>query len=453
MTTTRTLASADPADGAPISTVAVVGLGYIGLPTAAALGRAGLRVIGVDTSAARVAVVGRGEPPFVEAGLRQAIAEQIMRGRLTAQQAMPRADAYVVAVPTPLAAGHRADLSSIDAAATAIAPVLAGGELIILESTSPPGTTARLARAIQAARPDLAVPLSERDEAGAARSAGAGATVPALPAGAAVDVVHCPERVLPGRAMAEIIENDRIIGGLTARGARRARDLYAAFSTGAPLLTDARTAELAKLAENAYRDVNIAFANELAAICQDQGVDPWELIALANRHPRVDILNPGPGVGGHCIAVDPWFIVEAAPERARLIRAAREVNDATPSRVVERVLRAVRGQEAPTIAALGLAFKADVDDLRGSPALAIVEALARALPRARIVVAEPHIGALPDSLARWPGVSLAPVAEAVARAGTVLLLVDHREIRGLDQSALAGRTVIDTRGLWSRRQS
>lgn len=448
MTTTRTLTPANPSDGAPISTVAVVGLGYTGLPTAAALGGAGLRVIGVDTSAPRVEAVGRGEPPFVEEGLKQAIAEQVMRGRLTTQRAMPRADAYVVAVPTPLAAGHRADLSSVDAAGAAIAPMLAGGELVILESTSPPGTTARLARAIQAARPDLVVPLAERDDRAAASGPG-----PVRPGRAAVDVVHCPERVLPGRAMAEIVENDRIIGGLTARGARRARDLYAAFSAGGILLTDARTAELAKLAENAYRDVNIAFANELAAICADQGVDPWELIELANRHPRVSILRPGPGVGGHCIAVDPWFIVEAAPERARLIRAAREVNDAAPGRVVERVLDAVRGQEAPTIAALGLAFKADVDDLRGSPALAIVEALARALPRARIIVAEPHIDALPESLSGRPGVSLAPVADAVAQAGVVVLLVDHREMRGLDQAVLAGRAVIDTRGIWRRRRS
>lgn len=265
--------------------------------------------------------------------------------------------------------------------------------------------------------------------------------------------MHCPERVLPGRAMAEIVENDRIIGGLTARGARRARDLYAAFSTGELLLTDARTAELAKLAENAYRDVNIAFANELAAICADQGVDPWELIELANRHPRVSILKPGPGVGGHCIAVDPWFIVEAAPERARLIRAAREVNDAAPGRVVEQVLGAVKGQASPTIAALGLAFKADVDDLRGSPALAIVEALARALPRARIIVAEPHIDALPEPLSGWPGVSLASIEDAVARASAVVLLVDHQEMRGLDPAALAGRAVIDTRGLWRQRRS
>ncbi|WP_159625910.1 UDP-N-acetyl-D-mannosamine dehydrogenase [Actinomyces sp. zg296] len=452
MTTTRTLAPADPSDGAPISTVAVVGLGYIGLPTAAALSSAGLRVIGVDTSASRVEAVGRGEPPFVEEGLKQAVAEQIMRGRLTTQRTMPRADAYVVAVPTPLAAGHRADLGSVDAAGAAIAPVLAGGELIILESTSPPGTTARLARAIQAARPDLAVPLTEQDDAGGATTRATPPAARARRAGAAVDVVHCPERVLPGRAMAEIVENDRIIGGLTARGARRAMSLYAAFSTGELLLTDARTAELAKLAENAYRDVNIAFANELAAICADQGVDPWELIELANRHPRVSILDPGPGVGGHCIAVDPWFIVEAAPKRARLIRAAREVNDAAPGRVVEQVLGAVRGQAAPTIAALGLAFKADVDDLRGSPALAIVEALARALPRARIIVAEPHIEALPESLSGWPKVSLAPIEDAVAQASTVVLLVDHREMRDLDHATLAGRAVIDTRGLWRQRR-
>jgi UDP-N-acetyl-D-mannosaminuronic acid dehydrogenase len=319
----------------------------------------------------------------------------------------------------------------VDAAAVAIAPRLGPGALVVLESTSPPGTTRHLADRLIAARPDLA------PRAG----------------GPLVHVAHCPERVLPGRAMTELAENDRVIGGVTPACARRAREVYATFCRGAILLTDALTAELSKLVENAYRDVNIAFANEIAAIADALGADVWRLIELANHHPRVDILQPGPGVGGHCIAVDPWFLVGAAPAQARLIRTAREVNDAQPGLVVDRVLAAVgslagpRGA-APRVAALGLAFKPDIDDLRESPAVEVVGRLATAVPEASIDVVEPHVAALPPALAAYPNVALAGLEQAVRRADVVLLLVDHTEFSGVDRAALAATTVVDTRGLW-----
>lgn len=264
----------------------------------------------------------------------------------------------------------------------------------------------------------------------------------------AIHVAHCPERVLPGRIMEEMVANDRIIGGLTPRATDMAAQVYSTFCRGELLLTDATTAEMTKLAENSFRDVNIAFANELAILCEQLGIDVWELIDLANHHPRVNILRPGPGVGGHCIAVDPWFIISALPDRARLIRTAREVNDARPGHVVEQVARAVTGLEAPVIAALGLAFKADVDDMRQSPAIEVVHGLAERLPHATVLAVEPNCRALPPSLAQAPNVRLTGLDEALERAGTVVLLVDHREIRRIASSRLEGRTVIDTRGVW-----
>ncbi|NDR52811.1 UDP-N-acetyl-D-mannosamine dehydrogenase [Actinomyces sp. 565] len=415
-----------------MTSICVVGLGYIGLPTAAVLARAGAEVIGVDVSEERAAAVNRGELPFVEAGLGEAVAEGVARGRLRAQVQMPAAGVYIVAVPTPFKQGrtgeHEADLSYIQAAAREIAPHLTGGELVVLESTSPPGTTEHMAQLILGQRPDLSLDGSGDRPV--------------------VHFAHCPERVLPGRIMTEMITNSRIIGGLTPRAAELARDLYATFCTGELRLTDARTAELAKLTENAFRDVNIAFANELSIISEKLGIDVWELIELANLHPRVHILQPGPGVGGHCIAVDPWFIVSAAPDEARLIHAARDVNDSKPRHVVGRVREAVAGLESPTIAALGLAFKADVDDLRESPALSVTRELAALLPEARILAAEPNITELPASLAAAGNISLADYREAIAAANVVVLLVDHKEFKALDRSLLDGKRVIDTRGAW-----
>uniref|UniRef100_UPI00373576E8 UDP-N-acetyl-D-mannosamine dehydrogenase n=1 Tax=Luteococcus sp. TaxID=1969402 RepID=UPI00373576E8 len=358
------------------STIAVIGLGYIGLPTAAVLARAGLDVIGVDVSDRHVDAVNRGELPFVEEGLGEVVAEVVKAGKLTATKQTPKADVYIIAVPTPFAEGHKGDLSYIDAATTAMAPQMEGDELVILESTSPPGTTEHVREVLLAARPELT----------------------------GVQFAHCPERVLPGRIMVEMVTNDRIVGGLTPEAAQRACDLYATFCEGTLHQTDAMTAEMAKLTENAFRDVNIAFANELSLISDRLGIDVWELIELANKHPRVNILQPGPGVGGHCIAVDPWFIVSSTPEEAQLIRTAREVNDAKPEWVVGQVRQAVEqlvagGTQQPTVACLGLAFKADIDDLRESPSVGIVQTLARELDQATVLAVEPNVDELPKNLA------------------------------------------------------
>ena len=299
--------------------IAVVGLGYIGLPTSAAIAMQGIKVKGVDVNAATVAAVSAGKVPIVEPDLDVAVAGAHAKGLLTASVEMPEADAFLIAVPTPFGDGKVPDLSYVKAAAEAIAPRLTGGEVVILESTSPPGTTRRVSEWLSEARPDLKLPHEAPDHPD-------------------VHVAHCPERVLPGRIMIELVTNDRAVGGLTPDCARRAAEVYALFCKGEIFFTDAESAEMAKLVENSFRDVNIAFANELAAVSEHMGLDVWEIIRLANRHPRVNVLQPGPGVGGHCIAVDPWFIVASAPEQARLIRTAREINDARPRAVVDSVI-------------------------------------------------------------------------------------------------------------------
>ena len=414
-----------------ISTVGVVGLGYIGLPTAAILAANGMDVVGVDVNPATVDAVNRGEVPFVEPDLAGYVSGAVARGRFRAVSTPEEADAFVVAVPTPFLGDHKPDLSYIKAAAEALAPQLRGGELVILESTSPPGATEQMAGWILDARPDLSLD-------------GTGSRP-------VIHVAHCPERVLPGRVMVELVTNDRIVGGLTAEAAERARDLYRVFCQGEILLTDAVTAELAKLVENSFRDVNIAFANELSVIADQLDIDVWELIRLANHHPRVNILQPGPGVGGHCIAVDPWFIVDAAPEHARLIRTAREVNDAKPEWVLDKVRGAVQGVVDPTIAVLGLAFKPDIDDLRESPARKIAGRLADEFAESDVLVVEPHIDELPKELANRRNVSLVVLPDAVAKADVVVLLVDHTAFKEADAATLglAGRALVDTRGVWA----
>jgi UDP-N-acetyl-D-mannosaminuronic acid dehydrogenase len=411
-----------------VRTVAVIGLGYIGLPTAAILAANGLSVVGVDLNSSVVEAVNAGRVPFVEPDLGIHVAGAVSQGSLVAQSETPAADAFIVAVPTPFTADKSADLGYIKAAAQGIAPVLTGGELIILESTSPPGTTAMLAEFVLEQRPDLSL----HGEGGRP----------------AILFAHCPERVLPGRIMIELVTNDRIVGGLTTEAALAAAVLYSVFCRGDIHVTDAATAEMAKLVENAYRDVNIAFANELSVISDNLGINVWNLIELANHHPRVNILQPGPGVGGHCIAVDPWFIVAADRDNARLIRTAREVNDSKPGHVISQVLTAVSGMRAPTIAALGLAFKANIDDTRESPALAIVRRLALTSPESLILVSAPHTDRLPSELASFSNVVLTDTEAAVEASDVVVLLVDHDKFRDLDPKSLAGKKVIDTRGFW-----
>ncbi|MDN5688906.1 MAG: UDP-N-acetyl-D-mannosamine dehydrogenase, partial [Brachybacterium sp.] len=406
----------------------VIGLGYIGLPTAAVLASSGAEVVGVDINQNAVDLINAGQVPFVEPDMATTVAGVVSQGYLTATTQTPHADIYIVAVPTPFKDGHKPDLSYIETAGKQIAPLLEGNELIILESTSPPGATEFLADTVLAARPELTL------KPGSAQS---------------IYFAHCPERVLPGRIMIELRTNDRIVGTLNGDAGERARELYELFCEGEFLMTDSRTAEMAKLTENAYRDVNIAFANELSMISDGLDINVWELIGLANHHPRVNILQPGPGVGGHCIAVDPWFIVSASPEHSSLVRTAREVNDAKPGFVIDKLLPQAKRINDVQIAALGLAFKPNIDDLRESPARQIVGRLAEELPQANIMAVEPNIEELPAELEARENVTLAETGEAVRAADIVLLLVDHTEFGRLDRSLLAQKIVHDTRGVWN----
>jgi UDP-N-acetyl-D-mannosaminuronic acid dehydrogenase len=412
--------------------IAVVGLGYIGLPTAAIFAANGVEVTGIDVNPRVVDTINQGRPHFGEPNLDALVRRVVESGKLRASMVMEPADAFIIAVPTPLQ-GHGTeqdalpDISYVEAAARAVAPVLAPGNLVILESTSPVGTTERMAAILAELRPDLTFP-QQRGEL------------------AQVQVAHCPERVLPGRILDEVVNNARVIGGMTRKCAQRALGLYKIVVHGECRVTNARTAELSKLTENAYRDVNIAFANELSLICDRLKINVWELIGLANLHPRVNILQPGPGVGGHCIAVDPWFIVATAPGEARLIRLSRQINDAKPDWVCARVRERAEALKRPVIACLGLSYKRDVDDLRESPALDIVRRLAEEQV-GELLVVEPHISKIPAELAQF-GLELHDFDVALERANLVLLLVDHMSFLQVDRDLLKGKFVIDTRGAW-----
>ena len=399
--------------------ICVIGLGYIGLPTASMLATRGWPVHGVDVNASVVETINDGRIHIVEPSLDVMVKAAVESGRLTAHTEPAEADLFIVAVPTPFRDGHQPDISYVEAASRAMAPHLRPGNLIILESTSPVGTTERLADIIRAERPDLV------DGSG----------------NLAVDVAHCPERVMPGRILVELVDNDRIVGGLTPEATEAAAEFYHAFVNGEVLTTDCRTAEMAKLTENSYRDVNIAFANELSLICHRLGIDVWELIRLANHHPRVNILSPGPGVGGHCLAVDPWFIVSAAPEQARLIRAAREINDSKVDFVVERVAERASRLKAPVIGCLGLAYKPNIDDLRESPALEVTRKLRERLPEAEILACEPNL----EHFEEFP---LCSLDEVVRRADILVGLVSHRRFRRLSRHHLEGKMLIDTCGVF-----
>lgn len=414
-------------------TISVIGLGYIGLPTAAVFASKGKKVVGVDINARAVETINRGAIHIVEPDLDQVVHAAVTRGDLQATTQPEAADAFLIAVPTPFQAEHQPDLRFVQAAAESIAPVLKPGDLVILESTSPVGTTEQMADWLAAARPDLRFPQH-------------GETPD-------IYIAYCPERVLPGKVMVELINNDRVIGGMTPACSARASELYRLFLKGECVETNARTAEMCKLTENSFRDVNIAFANELSLICADQGINVWELIALANRHPRVNILQPGPGVGGHCIAVDPWFIVAQNPELARLIRTAREVNDAKPQWVLDQVKTAVAdsltqtGKRATelTIACFGLAFKPDIDDLRESPAMGVARLIADWHSGSTWVV-EPHIDQIPAALR--DKATLVSSEQALAQADILVMLVDHRAFRAVDAAGVRQQWVVDTKGVW-----
>lgn len=410
------------------NTISVIGLGYIGLPTAAAFAARRKSVVGVDINPTAVETINRGEIHIVEPELDMLVHGAVSQGYLRATTSPEPADAFLIAVPTPFSAGHKPDLSFVEAASRAVAPVLKKGDLVVLESTSPIGATEKMSEWMAEMRGDLTFPHQVGETSD-------------------IRVAHCPERVLPGHVIRELVENDRVIGGMTRRCGEAARELYQVFVRGECILTDARTAEMCKLTENSFRDVNIAFANELSIICDQLDINVWELVKLANRHPRVDILQPGPGVGGHCIAVDPWFIVDSAPELARLIRTARTVNDDKPRWVIERVERAAKRFREPLIACLGLAFKANIDDLRESPAVEIVKELGQRFPD-RVLGVEPNIRELPRELEG--NVRLCELHTALSEADVIVILVDHSQFKQVDPIRLQTKVVIDTRGLLSR---
>ena len=411
--------------------VAFVGLGYIGLPTAVVMANSGVDVTGVDVNAANVEKINRGEVTIIEPGLQEELNKALSSGRFRATTEQVHADAYIIAVPTPFTDSYDVDMKFIYSAAEAIAPQLVGDELIVLESTSPPQTTAKMAERILEIRTDLVADGAENPD-----------DKPVI------YFAHCPERILPGYAMEELRTNDRIIGGQTTEATRRATEIYATFCKGELLPTNDVTAEMAKLTENSFRDVNIAFANELSLISDNLGIDVWELINLANHHPRVNILQPGPGVGGHCIAVDPWFIVAADPENSKLIHTARKVNDGQPEWVKQKVKEAVAESNASKVAVFGLAFKADIDDLRESPALNIAVDLAEELEDKTVFAIEPNVSELPKRLKGFDNVQLKEYNDAIAEADVVVLLVDHKEFKEFDKTKLEGKEIIDTKGLW-----
>lgn len=404
--------------------ICVVGLGYIGLPTAAVLAQKGFTVHGVDVNEKNIELISSGRVHIYEPDLEDVVKNVVLEGKLTVGLIPQKADIYILAVPTPFKDNHKPDLSFVESATKAIIPYLEPGNLVILESTSPVGTTEKIADWIMQEREDLDI-----NGKGAAQ----------------IYIAHCPERVLPGKILKELIENDRIVGGINEDSTKVTEDFYKSFVEGKVLKTNARTAELSKLTENSYRDVNIAFANELSIICDDLNIDVWELIKLANHHPRVNILQPGPGVGGHCIAVDPWFIVDSSPKNSKLIYTAREVNDNKPNYVIEKVKEVASNLTNPTIACLGLSFKANIDDLRESPAIEIVKKLA-SFYKDNILVAEPHITNLPVDLEQL-NIKLVNTEESIREADVIVLLVDHDYFLSIDEQILKDKIVVDTRGV------
>jgi UDP-N-acetyl-D-mannosaminuronic acid dehydrogenase len=407
--------------------ICVMGLGYIGLPTASLLATKGFQVHGVDVNEQAVEMINSGKVHIYEPDLDILVKAAVQSGKLKASITPEEADIFVLAVPTPFQDGHKPDLTYVKAASKTIAPFVKNGDIVILESTSPIGTTEKVAEWILEERSDLTT--SEGLQGNKGR----------------FYVSHCPERVLPGHILRELVENDRIIGGLDLESTKRTVAFYKQFVNGKILETNARTAEMAKLTENSFRDVNIAFANELSLICDKLNINVWELIRLSNHHPRVNILQPGPGVGGHCIAVDPWFIVDAAPEEAKLIHTARIVNDYKPMYVVEKVKEKADRFKNPVVACLGLSFKANIDDLRESPAVEIVKILSET-NIGEIQIVEPHIKELPKYL-KLKNVKLTDINEALRNSDIVLILVDHDSFYSIDKNLLKERIVIDTKGL------
>jgi UDP-N-acetyl-D-mannosaminuronic acid dehydrogenase len=411
--------------------ISVIGLGYIGLPTAALFAAKKIEVVGVDINQQVVNSINEGKIHFMEPELEGLVKTSVTEGYLRASLNPEPSDAFLIAVPTPFKNDHKADLSYIKSAAESISGVLKKGDLVVLESSSPVGTTEKMAQWLAHDRPDLSFPQDDKEDAD-------------------IQIAYCPERVIPGRTIIEMVNNDRIIGGMTKKANDMAVALYKVFVSGECILSDAATAEMCKLTENSFRDLNIAFANELSMICDKLNINVWNLIALANRHPRVNILQPGPGVGGHCIAVDPWFIVDKTPEEARIIRTAREVNNLKSDWVYEKIISAINGltnQGTPKqdlkLAIFGLAFKPNIDDLRESPALKLAELLAKEFPTGLLIV-EPNIDLLPNTLANSKLISF---KEALYQSHIAIVLVAHQEFIDLNYELTSHRNVIDFVGI------
>ena len=415
--------------------VSVIGLGYIGLPTAALIASHGIKVNGIDVNPKIVNTINRGQIHIVEPDLDKLVQSSVQNGNLSASIHVEKADIFIIAVPTPFKDNHKPDLSYIESAAKSIAPFLENGNLVILESTSPVGATEKIREWIREVRPNLLFPEGDNNIL------------------SDVSIAYCPERVLPGNILHELVQNDRIIGGLSKACTKKALEFYKIFVKANCLVTDSRTAELSKLVENSSRDVNIAFANELSLICDKLEISVWELINLANHHPRVNILQPGPGVGGHCIAVDPWFIVDSAPNEAKIIKLARLVNDQKPNFVLQKVQQAVLNTSKDiskiSIACLGLSFKPDIDDLRESPALEITKKIVNMGFEKQYIV-EPNIEGLPAEL-KTKSSELVELQKAIVSSDILLLLVDHTSFKKMNLGLLSGKQIVDTRGTWSEK--
>ena len=409
-----------------IKKISIVGLGYIGIPTSVFFAKNGVEVVGIDVNEKQVERLNRGEIGIVEPGLAEMVKDVVDKKMFRATLTPEPVDAFIISVPTPFKENYEPDLSYIHSAAKNIAPVLQKGNLVVLESTSPVGATEQLAKWLQESREDLKIAVENDEDCD-------------------IYVAYCPERMIPGNVF-ELVENDRILGGINNVSTEKARELYSKIAKGELILTNARTAEMSKLTENSFRDVNIAFANELSMICDKLNINVQELINLANHHPRVNILQPGCGVGGHCIAVDPWFIVNKTPNEAKLIRQAREVNDYKPQFVIEKVEKAIKElkKEKPSITCFGLAFKPNIDDLRESPALKITQKLAEKYEN--VLAVEPNIKVLPEKL-KNKNIKLVSLEEGL-KSDVLLLLVEHKEFKSIKPELSANQRLVDTRGIW-----
>ena len=414
--------------------VSIIGLGYIGLPTAAVMASHGMEVIGVDTNPHVVSTINEGKVHIVEPDLEILVKEMVNNGKLTATQEVSGSDVFIIAVPTPFKNDHKPDLSFVEQAVSSLAPHLKKGNLVILESTCPVGTTERVLKLLRKLRTDLTFPVFGED------------------GNNDISIVYCPERVLPGNVIEELVHNNRIIGGISSSCSAKALSLYKRFVKADCLVSDCRTAELSKLTENSFRDVNIAFANELSLICDDLNIDVWQLISLANQHPRVNILSPGPGVGGHCIAVDPWFIIDSSPKSSKLIKSAREVNDNKPTYLVNKIKEHINGLNKKnselTLATFGLSFKADIDDLRESPALEISKKL-NLMDFKKHHIVEPNIEHLPEGFNKL-NTQLSDQNLALQEADVMIFLVNHKNFKSIRREQTINKLIFDVAGIFTQ---